>query len=95
MQEPVPEMPATAVVQVTLVDEAFVAVTVAVAPSVNPDKSMVGVVSRVELSVALVPVSELEFRSGVGRVSISTIAVADEVPTTLAATLVAVTTERM
>jgi hypothetical protein len=95
VQEAVPEKPATGVVQVTLVDEALVATTVAVAPSVIPVKSIVGVVSRVELSVELEPVSDAEFKSGVGKSSICTMPVAEEVPVTLAAALVAVTTERM
>ena len=47
------------------------------------------------LSVVLVPVSDVEFRSGADRFSIPTIAVAAELPTTLDATLVPVTTERM
>ena len=45
VQEPAPETSATAVVQVTSVDDAFVAVTVAVAPSVSPGRSIVGVES--------------------------------------------------
>jgi hypothetical protein len=82
-------------VHVTSVAEALVAVTVAVAPSVSPDKSMVGVESDVVLSVELVPVSELVFRSGAEGFSMPTIGVAEEVPTTLSATFVPVTTDRM
>ena len=45
VQEATPETSAAEVVQVTSVEEALVAVTVAVAPSVRPAKSIVGVVS--------------------------------------------------
>jgi hypothetical protein len=82
-------------VQLTFADEDLVAVTVAVAPSVIPETSIVGVLSRVELSIALIPVSERELRSGAEVSSICTSSVGNEVPTTLAATLVAVTTDRM
>lgn len=64
VQLAVPSTPATPVVQVTLLEEGSVAVTITVAPWVRPVKSKVGVLSEVLLSVALEPVSEFMFRSG-------------------------------
>ena len=95
VQEAFPDESASAVVQVTFVEDAFVAVTVAVAPSVRPTRSTVGVLSWVMSSVEMVPVSEAELRSGADKAASPTIPVAEEVPTILPPTFVAVTTERM
>ena len=95
VQEALPDESAGAVVQVTFVEDAFVAVTVAVAPSVRPTRSTVGVLSWVMSSVEMVPVSEAEIRSGADKAASPTIPVAEEVPTILPPTFVAVTTERM
>ena len=95
VQEALPDESAGAVVQVTFVEDAFVAVTVAVAPSVRPTRSTVGVLSWVMSSVEMVPVSEAELRSGADKAASPTIPVAEEVPTILPPTFVAVTTERM
>lgn len=92
VQLAVPSAPAAEVVQVTLLEDALVAVTVTVAPSVTPVKSRVGVLSAVLLSVVLAPVSELVFRSGARpNVDKPTFVVADEavvaVPTTCESTV--------
>jgi hypothetical protein len=79
VQLAVPPAPAALVVQVTLLEEAFAAVTVTVAPSVTPVKSKVGVLSEVLLSVLLEPESELTFRSGSAKVASPVIAVGAEV----------------
>jgi len=79
VQLAVPPAPAALVVQVTLLDEAFVDVAVTVAPWVTPVKSKVGVLSEVALSESLDPESEFTFRSGALRAARPTFAVEDEV----------------
>ena len=63
VQDPV--VPLATNVQVTAVPDAGVAVSVTVAPDVNPPILIVGVLSLVILSVLKVPVSEVESRVGV------------------------------
>ena len=96
MQLTAPLTPAIAVVHVTLVEDAFVAVAVTVAPSATPMKSKVGVLSEVLSSLLLTPESELGSRSGLTSAGNPTTAVGLEgVAAVVPPTLDAVTTARM